>query len=407
MMRLNCKKDHLICFYDMAVSPCSYDFFSYLYAAEICRIRRRLKKIELVFVQGPNKKYRADNNHRSFDRNETFFNNVIIPGLSLLPSITAFCWKLRDDLDLHTIKATNIFPRGYTLDEPVPEYVCHELVAAKVRGDEPGFLVLQKKKKKMFDDFIKCRIGSGPFTTLTFRELDRGDTNKTRSIDKLRWYEILKYIKSKGIEPVVIRDTAMAFEQPIFDDITEVPVASIHLPFRIALYERALMNFTRTTGPGGLLLFGKSRSMHFYEFDESFYPVSEGWYSDHYGMDSGSQFPMTVTTTDCIYEPENLVKISNKLDNLIASPNLKSSLHTFSSKENASLSFIRAVKHLIKCLQSETLLEDAKLIRGLKKLNHSYGLEADIEELLKQFEVEAAIPPNARGQLKKLKNHWR
>ena len=68
----------LHCFYDMAVSPCSFDFFSFLYAAEICRKRRNLNEIELIFVHGTEGKFRSDN-IRTQPQNEMFFHNVIIP----------------------------------------------------------------------------------------------------------------------------------------------------------------------------------------------------------------------------------------------------------------------------------------------------------------------------------------
>ena len=92
----------LHCFYDMAVSPCSFDFFSFLYAAEICRKRRQLEEIELVFVHGTKGKFRSDN-IRTQSQNEMFFNNVIIPGISLLQAISSFCWKSREEMNFDTI----------------------------------------------------------------------------------------------------------------------------------------------------------------------------------------------------------------------------------------------------------------------------------------------------------------
>ena len=71
----------LYCFYDMQVSPCSYDFFTFLYSAEVCRIRRGLKGIKLILVKGPNHDFRQDQ-IRTRIQNETFFNNVIVPGIS-------------------------------------------------------------------------------------------------------------------------------------------------------------------------------------------------------------------------------------------------------------------------------------------------------------------------------------
>ena len=71
----------LFCFYDMAVSPCSYDFFTFLYSAETCRLRRGLDNVKLIFIQGPKNRFR-DDEVRTNEQNETFFDNVVIPGMS-------------------------------------------------------------------------------------------------------------------------------------------------------------------------------------------------------------------------------------------------------------------------------------------------------------------------------------
>ena len=41
-------------------------------------------------------------------------------------------------MNFDAINPFNIFPRGYQLLRPVPEYLSHELVAAKIRGDKTG-----------------------------------------------------------------------------------------------------------------------------------------------------------------------------------------------------------------------------------------------------------------------------
>ena len=82
----------LFCFYDMSVSPCSYDFFVFLYSAEVSRIRRKLEKLKLILIHGPKGLFRHDN-IRTHDQNLNFFHNVVIPGISLIPSCDSFLWS--------------------------------------------------------------------------------------------------------------------------------------------------------------------------------------------------------------------------------------------------------------------------------------------------------------------------
>ena len=102
----------------MAVSPCSYDFFTFLYSAEICRTRRKLENIHLILVHGTKQQFR-DDKIRSVEQNQTFFNNVIIPGISLLPSCSSFMWVNRTEASFTGLSQNNVFPRGYA-SKPLP-----------------------------------------------------------------------------------------------------------------------------------------------------------------------------------------------------------------------------------------------------------------------------------------------
>ena len=49
----------------------------------------------------------------------------------------------------------------------------------------------------------------------------------------------------------------MSFSDKILDGAIEAPIASIHLPTRMALYDRAQLNLTKNNGPAILQLLGK------------------------------------------------------------------------------------------------------------------------------------------------------
>ena len=80
-------------------------------------------------------------------------------------------------------------------------------------------------------------------------------------VDKQKWNKILNAIKDMEVIPLVIRDTETTFSENLFEGVIEVPVASVHLPFRFALYEHSLLNFTRNNGPSTLMLYGNAPSI--------------------------------------------------------------------------------------------------------------------------------------------------
>ena len=373
MVKFEFDRDTLYCFYDFRVSPSSFDFFTFLYSAENCRIRRNLKDIYLILVHGDKDKFRNDT-VRSTQSNEVFFNNVIMPGVSFLPSISAFCWMPSNHLNINRLRKENIFPRGYELQKPVSEYIAHELVAGKVRGDKPGFFTSPNYAKNLAQEFLKYNIENKPFVTLTARELDRSDTNGTRKVDIKHWHQILKKIKDSGVVPLVIRDTQNAFSDPLFEDILEVNLASVHLPFRLAIYERALINFIKFNGPAALLIFSRSHSMHLGSFDNETNVAADSWYANHYGMSAGDQFPMSTNETEFLWNSEDPNYIVNSVKQKIELPNSERLTHNFSGAVNGLLSFQVAFSQFTKNIKYNVMQEDADLLKGLSKLGNDINL---------------------------------
>lgn len=394
MKKLYHKGTTLYCFYDFAVCPASYDFFAFLYAAETCRIRRNLKYIEIILVKGPVQNFRGDN-VRSKEVNETFLLNVIIPGLSILPSIESYLWVSRDSFDISDINKVNIYPRGYKLKKPTAEYTLRELAAAKVRGDKPGFFRAPNFAKNLAQDFINTEIEGGSFITLTTREEDRHDYD-VRRINKDMWVNVFKKLKDKGITPIIVRDTAKTFNKPIFDDIIEVSAASIHLPFRLALYEQALCNFTRNNGTANLKFFSKSKVRYFAEFSEQKIFLSKKWWKQNYGMTTGSQLPMTTTTSEIVWGPEDPKYILKTIQELTDQNLSTELLYGFNSNENLQASIETALRLFVNNASFGLLPEDFMLFDSMKKLGMN-----NIKEILLLLEAQGAIPNGTITKLQK------
>jgi hypothetical protein len=377
----------LYCFYDFSLCPASYDFFAFLYSAEICRIRRKLDHIEIILIQGPTHNFRGDS-LRTKEVNDTFLLNAIIPGLSILPSIKSYFWTSRESLNINDIDNINIFPSGYQLDRPTSEYKMEGLSSAKLRGDKPGFFCAPTFAKNMAQKFIETKIGNRPFITVTTREENRGDYD-IRRINKDMWFDIFKKLKQKGITPVVVRDTKNVFSKSIYDGILEISTASVHLPFRLALYEKALCNFTRNNGTATLKLFSKSEVRYFAEFTEDRNFLSEKWWEANYGMTPGSQFPMTTTTSEVIWGPEDPNYILETVGNLSEKTPPVEKLHEFHSIENYRASLATALGHFIKNVSFGVLPEDAMLFEALQK----HGVN-DLKSTLLEWQTTGRIPKN-------------
>jgi len=374
----------LFCFYDMAVSPCSYDFFTFLYSAEICRKRRGLSDIKLIFVHGPEGRFRKDN-IRTQQQNETFFNNVIIPGISLLPSCESFMWLSRQEISFPSLSTQNIFPRGYTLNQPNSEYVGHELVASLFREDALCFLAAPPYARKIAKQIASGRTGGRPYVTLTVREIEHDNANNTRTINYDVWSQAIIMLREKGIETLVLRDTSQAFSPALFPNTPEAPEGSIHLPIRLALYEDALLNYTKNNGPGYLQLYTKARTMIFNSFDDDVVALSRTWYSGNYGMNHGDQYPMTATSKKLIWDDESTHTIIQGAQNAIHTERNNSEVNGFTNIENIKSSLIVALRQLAYQLQFGLLQEDITLFKAIKTKNAQYSLFNSVEQPLTEI----------------------
>lgn len=380
----------LYCFYDMAVSPCSYDFFTFLYSAEICRIRRDLDNIQLIFIHGPRNKFRNDN-IRSEQQNETFFNNVIVPGISLLRSCSSFMWLDRNQASFNGLSEKYIFPRGYRLDKPTSEYLSGGLVASLIRQDRLGFLEAPSYAKSLADNLIINKCPDEKFITITAREIERDNTNNTRILNQLIWQKAIGKLASMGIKTFVIRDTSAASNVALFKDVEELPEASIHLPLRLAIYERALINFTKNNGPGALQLYSKARTVYFNAFDDDVVALSRNWFLSNFGMKEGDQFPLTTLSKSCVWNDESENRIIDEVKKALTSNLDNSVINGFSNLENLRASLVVAFRHLVTQLKYGLLDEDISLFMQIKELNYEYNIFDDLDrqlETLSEHHIE-------------------
>ena len=375
----------LFCFYDMAVSPCSYDFFTFLYSAENCRIRRGLDCIDLSIVKGPSHNFRKDN-IRTHEQNENFFLNVIIPGISLVPSCVTHRWIDRNEINNKFLEPLEVFPRGYSAQNPTADYVGHDTVASKLRQDTPGCFRAPNYAKNLASEFISTKLNNLPFICVTAREIERDNKNDTRTLDVDIWNEAIEQINRLGIHTVLIRDTISAFSnQSLLQNVTEFPVGSIHLPLRQALYEKSVINFSKNNGPGMLQLFTKNHNVYFHECDEEVTALSSKWFSANYGMVKGSQLPMTRKCNRYFWGPESVADIMSFVSDAKKASLDTSTNNSFSCSENLSRTVEVALRHLCRCINHSTLNEDLRLYHYIEGINKKLKLSnTSILELLEQ-----------------------
>ena len=301
-------------------------------------------------------------------------------------------WDERKSISFQSLAPYNIFPKGYTLTQPTAEYVAHELVASLFREDTFGFLEAPSYSRKIAKQIANSRTGDHPYITLTVREIERDNANNTRTIDYDVWFDAITKLREKGIETIVVRDTDQAFSSALFPHTPEAPEASIHLPTRLALYENALLNFTKNNGPGSLQLYSQARTILFNSFDDDVIALSKNWYSNNYGMNHGDQFPMTTKSKKMIWDIETPTVIIQCVDEAMDTLKNNSESNDFTNIDHVKSSLIVAWRHLASQLRYGLMEEDILLFKGIEKMNTHFKFFDSVKKPIQDLSGETINP---------------
>ena len=206
------------------------------------------------------------------------------------------------------------------------------------------------------------------FATLTTREIERDDVGKTRQPKKKVWERVFEALREKGITPIVVRDTACAFDgKSLFNGVFEFPEASLNPQVRLALYEKSEINYTKNNGPGFLQLFAHNRAVYFNEIDDGVTSLSSDWFEKGYGMSvaENAQYPMTTSNVIFRWGDECFDLALSGLEELSSVSKSCSTLNEYAGPKTEELSKKIAFNRLLKNMNFVVLPEDLQLLQRI------------------------------------------
>ena len=165
----------------------------------------------------------------------------------------------------------------------------------------------------------------------------------------------------------------------MFENVEELSEASIHLPLRLAVYEKALVNFTKNNGPAALLLYSKARAIYFNDFDDDVVACSRNWFQSVFGIAQDGQFPFTTQSKSCVWSDESENRIVNEVKQALTSTPNNAMLNSFANEDCLRASITVAFNYLIEQLQHGLLSEDVDLFTQIKLLNSEHNLFNDLD----------------------------
>jgi uncharacterized Rossmann fold enzyme len=274
----------MLAVYDLAVSPPTYDFVSFLLCAESARTDS--EKLEILVVRGPKDGFRDDNLPPSIGERQKMLENVVLPMCDLLPGCTVRVVN-RDE-----VPDVVDFPIGYTRDKPKSHYGLHRTVEVLKEG------------------FAPFRIDAEPvpgLVTVTLREATYWPSRNSRLP---QWLGFANWAKSNGKRVVFIRDTARAGDD--LDGFECDHLAAVDLKARARLYASAELNIGIANGPMGLAMGFPVKTIMMRLYSPDAPCVSENYY-EACGLKRGYQFGRTDIRLS--YEDdraENIIRVAQE-----------------------------------------------------------------------------------------------
>lgn len=313
----------LFAFYDLKVSPITFDFLWFLTAAELHRRRRGLKDIHVVVVPGPHGGVRMeeDDYDAVVDAQERRhrIRNILSSACSTLPSSSGFTvTATREEAStLRASMAQHVFPADY--ETALPSFVSsrHCMDAAR-NGEGPiGVLRATADMLERADHWIAQRAQGRPVVTITSRAYGY---MPARNSNSEAWAAFARSLDPNRYLPVIIPDLEETIKgvPAAFSGLTICPEASRSVAFRMALYERVYVNMGVNTGPMGLCWLNDRTRYLTFKMASPDVPQNTLEYYSMLGFQPGHSLPFATPTQRLVWSDDTFEAIDAEFAKLVA-----------------------------------------------------------------------------------------
>ena len=312
---LTVRRQAVTLFYDLDVSPITYDFCFALVAAEAMRLRRHLTRIDVVIVPGRvDGLRREDEDYEAAVDSESRrwrLDNILLPLCRLLPSVASVtvCGDRYQAGWIRLLRAGAHYPAGYWPRFPLAHHPGDVLAAARA-GTVIRPLRAPEQARRYVREWLDDHVGAGRVVAITLREYQ---FMPERNSNRAAWTDFAARIRAEGFLPVFVPDTEVAMAR-IPDDLRDFPVftpACWNLALRMALTEAAWLNMMVNNGPFGLAAFSDAPYLMFKILTPSVRMTTEA-YMTSLGYRIGETPPMSSALQKWVWEDDTPAAIARE-----------------------------------------------------------------------------------------------
>ena len=249
----------LFAFYDLTVSPLSYDFISFLIVAEEERLVLGLEDLHLVIVPFESGVGHWNNTQFGLDHTMWRLNQLVLPLSQLLPSLSGFtkCSSRDHARRIFSSSGSKVYPIGYTVDNPIERHHTGWSILAAHRGKNLQHLRATPESRNYARQWLDEHAGDKLPVALTLREA-RFTNSRDSNLEV--WSEFAHNLLEEGYFPFILRDidTALKIPPSLFEGITFAPEGVFNLELRMGLYEEAHICAFVANGPAQVCFYDRN-----------------------------------------------------------------------------------------------------------------------------------------------------
>ena len=240
--------------YDLSTSAITFDFASYLAAAEVERRLRGLEGINVIVVMGPHGGVRQETPAYeaavSRDARLWRIRHMLLPMLAFLPTIRAvsICATREQAEALISTDPRKIYPSDYRVSLPrQPE---KRVIQDHARAGVPIWPMFRATDhgRRMVSEYLEREVKGRKTIVITLRNYGFTPQRNSRNAD---WLAFADSLDPTRYAPIFIHDAETVMQPPPADFSRHLvfDAASVNLEIRMALYETAWLNMAMMAGP--------------------------------------------------------------------------------------------------------------------------------------------------------------
>ena len=301
--------DILYAFYDLAVSPATFNIVEFLVPAEMERRRIGCHFLHVVIVPGPDNGFRADNFDTGYDvENKRWrLKNILVPSCWMFPSCNyvTVCASREEAMSIYSSVSKNIFPTDYNINYPVAHYGTIWIIKALSTQNVFPAIEASETAITFAKEWISAHCINNKVITITLRE---STYELERNSDFSEWGRFLAFLDKSIYCPVIIRDTESAFKPLPKDlEVDGCPVfyeAPWNLEIRSAIYEISYLNMGVSNGPMIMCIMNQKARFQIFKLLNIACGIDKKHWMHFHGISSGENLPWCNNLQELVWEDD-------------------------------------------------------------------------------------------------------